>query len=223
MAEAVEHLQDAPHDLVLALDRLIGVGIGADGDRARCIARRRELPLEQLRRVGLGEQLGFEIEPGREPEIGMRGPCEAVDAAVLAAAIGVDRAVERNIGRVIACNDRARLLDRDLGLERRQLLERLPAVVERCPRQRLVAAGRVRLRPAAAPALAIDGHVGIGRRMEIDGRRTCGNRGRQFRRFGRLTNKTARRRDGLWQGGQHRRSLWRRRASDGCGAASHVR
>ena len=39
----------------------------------------------------LGEQLRFEIEPGREAEIGVGGTREAVDAAVLAAAIGIDR------------------------------------------------------------------------------------------------------------------------------------
>ena len=42
------------------------------------------------------------------------------------------------------------------GLERRQFVERAPAVVEGDARQRLVAAGGIALRAAAAPALVLD-------------------------------------------------------------------
>ena len=140
VAGALQHLQDAAHDLVFFLDRLIGIGIGADGDGARRIARRRELFLQQHRRVRLHEQLGLEIEPGREPEIGVRRPREAIDAAMLAAAIGIDRAVEGNVGRLIARDDLARGVDLYRRLERRQFVEALPAVVEGDARDRLVAA-----------------------------------------------------------------------------------
>ena len=44
----VQHLQHLAHDAVLLLDRLVGVGVGADGDRARLVAGLRQLPLEQL-------------------------------------------------------------------------------------------------------------------------------------------------------------------------------
>jgi septum formation inhibitor-activating ATPase MinD len=54
---------------------------------------------------------------------------------MLAAAIGIDRTVEGDVGRLVAGDDGARLLDLHLGLERRQLLERVPAVVEDMPRQ----------------------------------------------------------------------------------------
>ena len=157
MAGALEHFEDAAHHLVFALDRLIGIGVGADRDHARRIVRRGEFALQQFRRVRLDEQLGFEIEPGREPHVGVGRPREAVDAAVLAAAIGIDRAVEADVGRVVARDDLARGLDRDRGLERRQLLDRLPAVVERDARGRLVAARCVGQRPPAAPPFTVDG------------------------------------------------------------------
>ena len=91
---ALQHLEDAAHDLVLLLDRLIRIGIGADRDGARRIARCRQFTLQQGRRLRLHEQLGFEIEPRRQAEIGMGRPREAIDAAMLAAAIRIDRAVE---------------------------------------------------------------------------------------------------------------------------------
>ena len=50
----------------------------------------------------------------------MRGPRVAVDAAVLAAVVRIDRLRERDVRRVVARDDRARLLDRHRGLQRRQ-------------------------------------------------------------------------------------------------------
>ena len=100
MAGALQHFENAAHDFALALDRLIGIGVGADRDHPRLVARRSQLLLEQRRRIGLREQLGLEVEPRRQAEIGMRRPREAIDAAVLAAAIGIDRAVEADVGRI---------------------------------------------------------------------------------------------------------------------------
>ena len=130
MAAAVEHFEDTPHHLMLAFDRLIGIRVGSDRDRARLVARGRELAFQQLGSIGLGEQLGLEVEAGREPEIGVGRPRETVDAAMLAAAVGIDRPVEGNVGRIVPGDDLARRIDRHRGLERRQLLEILPAVVE---------------------------------------------------------------------------------------------
>ncbi len=50
------------------------------------------------------------------------------------------------------------------GFERRQILKSLPAVVESDARLRLVAAGRIRHRAAAAPAVAIDEDATLARR-----------------------------------------------------------
>ena len=156
MAGAIQHFENAAHDLPLALDRLIGIGVGADRDHARFVIRRRQFLFQELRRVGLGEQFRFEIEPRRQAEKGMGRPREAVDAAMLAAPVGVDRAVEADIGRIVAGDDLARGIDRDRGLERRQFIEALPAVVERDPRLSLEAAAVVGLRAASAPPLALD-------------------------------------------------------------------
>src|SRR5437588_184076 len=74
MPKAVEHFEYATHDLMLALDRLVGIGVGANRDGARNIVGRRELAFEQLCRVGFGKQFRFEIKPGRKSEIGVRRP-----------------------------------------------------------------------------------------------------------------------------------------------------
>ena len=200
MAEVLQHLQDPPHDLILLLDRLVRIGIGADRDGARRIFRIGQLALQKLRRLRLHEQLRLEVEAGRQAEIGVRRPREAIDAAVLAAAIGIDRAVERDVRRVVARDDLARRVDRHRGLERRQFFERLPAVVERDPRERLVAARGIRLRAATAAPLGVDRDGCIDRLVEIDRRRASGE--------------AARRR---WQGGRRRR----RRAFQGCRRTSH--
>ena len=86
----------------------------------------------------------------------MGRPRETVDAAMLAAPVGVDRTVEADIGRIVAGDDLARGIERDRGLERRQFVEALPAVVERDARLGLEAAAGVGLRAAAAPPLALD-------------------------------------------------------------------
>jgi len=49
------HFEDAAHDLPLALDRLVWIGVGADRDHARLVILRRQLLFKSLRRVGLGE------------------------------------------------------------------------------------------------------------------------------------------------------------------------
>src|SRR3954470_14993129 len=63
-----------------------------------------------------------------------------VDAAMLASPIGIDRAVEADVGRVVVRNDGAGALDGDLRLERPiVLLVRRPAVVEAFARDSLEA------------------------------------------------------------------------------------
>src|SRR4051812_11416383 len=105
-----EHLEDLARDAVLALDRLVAVGVRPKRDRARLVAGLRELLAQQLRGIGLGEELGLEVESRRELEVAVARAGIAVDAAVLAAAIGIDRAVEADIGRVVVRDDRARAL-----------------------------------------------------------------------------------------------------------------
>ena len=55
---------------------------------------------------------------------------KTVDAPMFAASIGVDRAVEANIGRVIVGYDRTRMVDAEGSIQPRGvLLRRLPSVV----------------------------------------------------------------------------------------------
>src|SRR5450631_2443707 len=86
----------------------------------------------------------------------MGRPGKTVDAAVLAAPVGVDRAVEADVGRIVTGDNLARGVDRDRGLERRQFVEALPAVIERDPRFGLEAATVVGLRAAATPPTMLD-------------------------------------------------------------------
>src|SRR3546814_6468389 len=124
-----QHLHAGARHLPFGLDLLERVGVGAKGDWANVIALFRKLLFQQLRRVWLGEQLRLEINAGRQVVIGMGRPCKAVDAAMLAAAIGVDRAIETDVGRIVAGDDRARPFHRDASPERRRrVAQRTPRV-----------------------------------------------------------------------------------------------
>ena len=86
---------------MLGLDGLVGVGIGADGDHLRHIALARQFPRQHRADAGPGDQPRLEVEPRRQVQEGVAGPREAVDAAMLAAPVGVDRTVEGQIGRAV--------------------------------------------------------------------------------------------------------------------------
>jgi hypothetical protein len=49
---------------------------------------------------------------------------------MLAAAVRIDRAIEGDIGRVVTGDDLAGGIDRDCRLERRQIFDLLPTVIE---------------------------------------------------------------------------------------------
>src|SRR5215218_9704613 len=177
MAGAIQYFENAAHDFVFALDRLIGIGVGADRDHARLVTRGSQFLLEQFRRVRLDQQLGFEIESGRQAEKRMRRPREAVDAAMLTTAIRIDRTVESDVGRVVEGNDLARGIERYRGLEWRQVVQALPAIVEGDPRFSLEPAARVGLRATATLSLAVDRDRKLGKRCRT--RRFGGRRDRR--------------------------------------------
>ena len=60
MRGSLQHLENAAHDLPLALDRLIGIGVGADRDHARFVILRSQFLFQKLWRVRRGEQFGFD-------------------------------------------------------------------------------------------------------------------------------------------------------------------
>jgi len=145
--EPVQHRQHRAGELQRALDRLVRVGVGAQRQGARHVARLAQFLLQQLRHVRLEGQPGFEIEAGRIPEIGVRRPGIAVDAAMLAAAIGVHRAIEADVGRLVPGDDAAAGIARQRGGQRRQGGEFGaqcgPAVIERSGFLPFEAVGRV--------------------------------------------------------------------------------
>ncbi|MNY01992.1 hypothetical protein D3C86_1345460 [compost metagenome] len=149
-----QHFQYLPHDAPFALNRLIRVGIGANGDHPWLVARFRQFPFQQLCRIRLGEELRFEIQTGRKSHIAVCRSCETIDTAMFAAAIGIDGAVERDVGRFIAGDDAARLLHLHLGAELRHVLESLPAIVENLVLQGLETS--IRIEPGATAATAVD-------------------------------------------------------------------
>jgi hypothetical protein len=162
-----QNFENAARDAVALLDRLIGIGVRSHRDRAHLIALARQLPFEERRRVGLREEAALEIESGREAHIGMRRPREAVDAAVLAAPIGIDRTIEADIGRIVPCDDGARIFVRHMRLKRRGRVERAPAVVEQDTVLAFEAAALVCKRAPAAAAVLGDprGYEGDGVRQ----------------------------------------------------------
>jgi hypothetical protein len=149
MAPALHGFENAAGDAIAALDRLIDVGDAAQHDRLRPIARLGEFGFQELNRVRLDEQLGLEIEPWRKTDIGVVWARVAIDAAVLAAAIGIDRLVEGDVRAVVDGDDRLRQLWRDDRLKRTHFLCG-PAVIEGFSGKALVAAARI---AARAPAI----------------------------------------------------------------------
>lgn len=156
MTEALQHLQHAAGDAEGALNGLVGIGVGAEGDWLRLIAGTRQFAFQQFGQIRLEHQPGLEIEAGRHADIGMRRARIAVDAAMLATAVWVQRAVEADIRALVPRHRGFRPLGDELGRQGRQLAEfggqRAPAIVPRFRPRGLVAHRRVGHGAAAARA-----------------------------------------------------------------------
>lgn len=68
---------------MLALDGLVGIGVGTQIDWRTYVTGLAQLLFKYLGGIGLGNQLGFEIEAGGEVPVGMARTGVAVDADVL--------------------------------------------------------------------------------------------------------------------------------------------
>ena len=164
MAEVAQHFQNGARDAHLLFQRLIRISVGAHGNHLGDIARCAQLLGQQRRRIGLGEQAAFEIHPRRHAEIGVGGPGEAIDAAMLAAAIGIDGLVEGNVRRFVARDDGAGGVMHHFGAQRRgRLIVRppaiVPAVIDQDPRLLLIAPDGVGQRAAAPEEAPVGGDV----------------------------------------------------------------
>ena len=129
MMKALQHLQQAAGDLQLPLDGLVGVGVGAELDELGHIAGARQLLLEQLDRIGLVKKFALEVQSRGQVQVGMRGAREAIDAAVFAAAVGIDGLIEGNVGRIVVRDDAARGFGAHGRRDRRVLDLAPPAIV----------------------------------------------------------------------------------------------
>jgi len=119
VAAFCQHLQRGAGQPPFLLHRLVRVGIAADVDRLHRVARLRQLRAQHFRQVGLGAQLRFEIQPRRQIQVAVRRTREAIDAAVLAAAVRIQRLLERDVGRVVVRDHAARTLFGHLGARTR--------------------------------------------------------------------------------------------------------
>jgi hypothetical protein len=100
----------------------------------------------------LEEQFGFEVQTGREPEVSVRRAGEAVDANMLAPAVGVHRSVESDIGALVPGQNCLRIFGRQRRIDAFAVivLKAAPAVVEALGLVSFEAAGNVRSRGTAA-------------------------------------------------------------------------
>src|SRR3546814_19105281 len=85
----------------------------------------------------------------------MARPRKAVDAAMLAAAIGIDRAVEGNVGRLVPGDDVPRAVFMQPGLQRLSLLQIVPAVIFGLARFAVLATAHTGNSAAAAPGIRL--------------------------------------------------------------------
>ena len=118
VAELGQDLQTAPRDPELSLDRLVRVGDAGEHDDLGFPARAQERLSQQFRRTVLDQYPALEVQSGGETEVLVRGTGVAVDAAVLAAAVGVQAVLEADVGRVVAREDRLRVVPEQLGRRR---------------------------------------------------------------------------------------------------------
>jgi hypothetical protein len=89
-----EHLDQPSGQPVVALGRLVGVGVGAHRNRLAGPGGIGQLAFQPLDGVHLDHDPALEVLPRVQPQVLVRGPREAVGAGVTAAAVGVDRVAE---------------------------------------------------------------------------------------------------------------------------------
>ena len=98
LAAVGEDFEALAGDLHFVFDGLVDVGAGGHDDGLGFPAGVGEFFFEEVGGVGLGHEFGFEIEAAGETEVFVVLACEAVDAAVFAAAVGVEGPVEGDVG-----------------------------------------------------------------------------------------------------------------------------
>jgi hypothetical protein len=105
--ELRKHFQTAPRDSSRALDRLVWVRDAGERQRLRSPTRGAKLVAEELRRVLLDEDLGLEVETGRQTQVLVGRAGITIRAAVLAASVRVYARVESYVGTAVSGDDRS--------------------------------------------------------------------------------------------------------------------
>ena len=120
VVRARQHFDDPARELELALDRLIRIGDDAERDHFRLVTGGASSRSSSFDRVVLRHQLRLEIEARREVQVAVRRPRKTVNAAVLAAPVRIDRAIEPDIRRLVIGDQTLRGLEGRRRRERRQ-------------------------------------------------------------------------------------------------------
>ncbi len=105
VARFEQHLEHRAGQLGLTLEGLVGIGRGAERDGRAGVARLAQFFAQQAGGIGFGEYLRFEIQPRRQAQISVGRPGVAVDAAVLAAPVRIQRLIKAEIRRIVAADD----------------------------------------------------------------------------------------------------------------------
>src|SRR5687768_17281206 len=116
MFALTQHFQHTSCQAQVALARLIRVCIDAKRDWFWHIRLFCQLPSQKLRRIDLDEYFAFEIQSRRQAQVTVGGTREAIDAAMLASAIRIERNAERHIRRLITAEYGFGMFFDDLGL-----------------------------------------------------------------------------------------------------------
>jgi len=117
----VQHFEHAARQPQLTLAGLVGIGIHAKRDRFGNIGLFGQFLPQELRGIDFCVNFALEIQSRRQAEVAVRGPGKAVDAAMLAAAIRVERNAERHVGRPVASQYGFRAFLDDFCLQSRGL------------------------------------------------------------------------------------------------------
>jgi hypothetical protein len=151
--KAGQHPNEVAHYPVFHLDRLIGVGVGADRNRGDPVGPAAQLGVQHSPEAGPRNQPGFKIELRRQVKKRMTGAGKAINAAMFAAALRVDGPVERQVGRAVACDGRPRPFQPHFGAQQRQFVFARPTAIDSDPLVRLAPTGIVGKRHARLYAL----------------------------------------------------------------------
>ena len=98
MAALEQQRQDGAGGGVAGLQGLVGIGVAGEIDGTAPVAGPAQFVPQAFRQSGAGDQPGLEVQSRGEVPVGVAGPGIAVDAAMLAATIGIDRTVEGQVG-----------------------------------------------------------------------------------------------------------------------------